>query len=66
MDTGVSMANFMPMPDEIEFLTNYSNAESKEAKEKFDVEYKAQMKAYLDWMDNVNKDKKQNSLKNDV
>ena len=55
MDTGINMANFAVKPDEIIFLSKYSNAESQEEKDKLEKEYNDQVKAYWDWMKNANK-----------
>jgi hypothetical protein len=51
------MADFAVKPDELAFMTKYSNAESEEEKLKLKKEYDAQVKAYLSWLDNANKKK---------
>ena len=55
MDFEINMQDFVVKPDELWFLTQYSNAENEQEKEKLKKEYDAQMKAYLNWLNTQSK-----------
>ena len=51
------MEKYKKKPDEIEFMSKYSQASSVEEKARIKNEYEAELDEYLDWVDKL-KDKK--------
>jgi abortive infection bacteriophage resistance protein len=46
---------FVKKPSEIDFLSKYSQAQSKEEKKQIEEEYNAEVDAYWAWVDSINR-----------
>lgn len=52
------MENFVPKPNELQFLQRMAQAANAEERKKIEQEYDAQVKAYFDWMDEIGREEK--------